>query len=414
MTNINSGSHRQNRLFPAGSCPIDVNTNLLKRGRILLQETQAGRIFLGFGRRDVLIKQITEAELIAKQYNENQSRDQNGRWTTGGAQSVNANVGVAMFGGTASGSTELGISILGDLPKARTIFGALGTAATAALEAFGATFATGAAVFAGAWFIPLGRSAVASGTLPGHPDLQYHYDGDEGHFSLYNSEKELLFSGTAGGDGLIRTQDGDVIGRRIDSTVLIDAGIIPDEETEAESSVRSQAEAQAIAATSDPSLCPVPLPDRPGFKSAASMLYQQYISSIVNPEHPMPLGLAPYYINPVTGKAVALDDCYQTDGTPVDAKGPGIARMVQNVKMAGFLTVSYRKQADRQIGAIPGRQIDWYVDEPGATEFFKKTFSDMPAINVVNVPMTAGKVFLSYYPSNSFVPASEKVVSNVL
>ncbi len=76
--------------------------------------------------------------------------------------------------------------------------------------------------------------------------------------------------------------------------------------------------------------------------------------------------------------------------------------MAQNKKMYSFLTMSYQKQAERQIGAVPGRKIDWYVDEPGATEFFKKIFAEpkFENINVVNVPMTSEKArdeFLSYY-----------------
>ncbi len=250
----------------------------------------------------MLIEQITEAEKLVKQYNKDENRDRDGKWTTGNdAQTSTVNAATATTGAIAIGtSSELGEGTLDNITPIRTIFGALGAASSEALAALGATFAAGAGVFTGAYFIPFGRSAVASGTLPGHPNLHYHYDGDEGHFSLYNADNELLFSGSAGGDGLIRTQDGDVIGRRVDGTVVLDSSIIPDDETETESSVQSQAPADTT--TSDPNLCPVPLPDRPGFKSSASQAYQSFISSIVNPEHPMPPGWLRTTLMPLQGE----------------------------------------------------------------------------------------------------------------
>jgi hypothetical protein len=296
-----------------------------------------------------------------------------------------------------SGLAGIKSAVANNIGRVGSIFGRLSATAITGLGEFVGTFAAGATAFLGAYIIPFGRSPVASGTLPGHPGLTYHYDGDMGHFSLYNSDKELLFTGTAGGDGLIRTTDGDVIGRRINGSVILDSSIIPESEDETDSPAQSRAQTQAMATTAPPSLCPAPLPDRPGFKSVRSIAYQEYISTLINPEHPIPPGFAVYFTNPDTGKSVAFDDCYHDTGDPTDAKGPGIARMVQNEKMAGFLSLSYRKQAERQINAAPGHRIDWYADEPGAADFFRRIFSDpkFSNINVINMPITAIKLFLT-------------------
>jgi hypothetical protein len=396
MSRIETNIEKSKIKSPSDTHPIDINTGLLKHHRILLQETQTASIFIGLGRREALVQEITKAEKLFKEYNNDENRDQNGRWTSGSGRAVSvAATATANEGIISVGLAGARTAVLNNLPTIGSIFGRLSLLASEALTGFAATFAAPAA-FLGAYFIPLGRSSVASGPLPGHPGLSYHYDGDEGHFSLYNSDKELLFTGTAGGDGLIRTIDGDVIGRRVDGSVVLDSNVIPDESaSEADSSAETQA--QAATATSQPNLCPEPLPDRPGFKSTRSMLYQQYISTIVNPEHPMPFGLAVYFTDPITGKTVAFDDCYHDVGDPTEAKGPGIARMVQNEKMARFLGMSFTKQAERQVDAAPGHRIDWYVDEPGAAEFFRKTFSTpkLANINVIDAPMTFGKLFLS-------------------
>jgi hypothetical protein len=390
MTNLEP--HRKCRL---NNYPIDINTGLLKQHHILLQETQGATIVIGFGRRDVLIRKVTDAEKVFKEYNENENRDWHGRWAL-------QNAGTATLVSPGEGALESGLSGIrnaatNNIGRLGSIFGRLSATTAEGLGDLVLTFAAGATAFLGAYIIPFGRSPVASGTLPGHPGLTYHYDGDIGHFALYNSNNELLFAGTAGGDGLIRTTDGDVIGRRINGSVILDSTLIPTEsEDEANTSGQTGAQTQAIATTAPPSLCPDPLPDRPGFKSLRSIAYQEYISTLINPEHPIPPGLAVYFTNPETGKSVAFDDCYHDTGDPTDAKGPGIARMVQNEKMAGFLSLSYRKQAERQINAAPSHRIDWYADEPGAADFFRKIFSDpkFANINVINMPMTMGKLFL--------------------
>jgi len=200
-----------------------------------------------------------------------------------------------------------------------------------------------------------------------------------GHFSLYNSDNELLFTGVTRGDGLIRTVDGDVIGRRVDGNIILDSSIIPlESDDEADTPAQTRAQAQTIATTAPPSLCPEPLPDRPGFKSVRSIAYQEYISTLINPEHPIPPRLAVYFTNPNTGQSVAFDDCYHHTGDPTDAKGPGIARMVQNEKMAAFLSISYTKQAERQL-VLPQVTVSTGMPMNRAPRTFSEEY--FPALN---------------------------------
>jgi len=70
--------------------------------------------------------------------------------------------------------------------------------------------------------------------------------------------------------------------------------------------------------------------------------------------------------------------------------------------MARFLSISFTKQAERQVGAAAGRPIDWYVDEPGAAAFFTKVFSlnpELSSINVLKRPMPTGKFLSSHHLS---------------
>ena len=203
--------------------PMDRNTGLVKRDRILIQATKVGPIFIGFGYRDVLCSQLTEAEELAKQYNEDEARDQNGQWTSGGGISQATSAAAALVP-AANPARGIG-DFIGKIPNYLSIFEKLGPQALAGLAELAATFAAPVA-FLGAYFFPFDRSAVASDTLPGHPDINYNYDSDTGHFTLYTNnsnidERQILFTG-AGADGLIRTEQGDVVGRRVDGSVIVD------------------------------------------------------------------------------------------------------------------------------------------------------------------------------------------------
>ncbi len=79
--------------------------------------------------------------------------------------------------------------------------------------------------------------------------------------------------------------------------------------------------------------------------------------------------------NPTTGKNVAFDDCRESDGTMIEAKGPGYAGLVKS----GFLAEKiwnedWSLQADRQLAAAGSRDIEWFFAEPEAAEKAREWF----------------------------------------
>jgi len=140
MSDLNPPSLRSKTKYRPRSYPIEVNTGLLKRDRILLQETQVASIFIGLGRRDSLIAAITRAESLAKQYNPDEARDQRGRWTSGSAASIS-------IASTDEGLLETGLdgirnTLENNLPKIGSIFGRVLSATTdLALSRLATTFA---------------------------------------------------------------------------------------------------------------------------------------------------------------------------------------------------------------------------------------------------------------------------------
>jgi hypothetical protein len=379
---------------------VDVNIGVIKRDRVLIQDTSTAQLYVGFGCRTALLKQLADDEAILKAgYDPAQTRDSDGRWSKnpGSAKPAkNSDVKPSVDNRlrTAVAPISMGEPLL-SRPLGGLFSATLGRLSLAALERLALTFAAGITVFLGAYFVSFKESPVLYGTLPDHPDINYHYDDDTGRFSLSTDDDGVVFEGRAGADGLIRTDSGDIIGRRLGDTVVIDSSILPLEEVDGDAESRTNT--AAIAATSadkvDPNLCPDPEPDVGGYKSPRSMAYQQYINLLVNPVHPISPGLAVYYFNPVTGRYVSIDDCDQQSGDPAEAKGPGIARMIKNQKMQGFLTPRFRNQANRQLDATGGRPITWYADEPETTEYFRKIFSEprYSRITVVNAPMPLGK-----------------------
>jgi len=114
----------------------------------------------------------------------------------------------------------------------------------------------------------------------------------------------------------------------------------------------------------------------------------------VNPEHPIPPGFAVYYFNPVTGRYVALDDCDQSNGDPVEAKGYGFAKMLKNPIVQQFLGPRFLSQANRQVDASDGRNIRWYAAEPETADYLRRLFSTpkLSKIQVINLPAPMLKI----------------------
>ena len=101
---------------------------------------------------------------------------------------------------------------------------------------------------------------------------------------------------------------------------------------------------------------------------------------------PLPPGLAVSLPDPVTGKRVAYDDCRESDGTMIEAKGPGFANMLRSRYFSNFvIPARWERQAARQVGASGGRDVDWFLAEPEAANFARKIFFDSAQLRRIKV-----------------------------
>lgn len=93
---------------------------------------------------------------------------------------------------------------------------------------------------------------------------------------------------------------------------------------------------------------------------------------------------------------VMFDGCRESDGTMLDAKGPGYegpmrgpdARMENYTGSQGIMT-----QAKAQWEAAAGRQIEWHFAAQSVADYFRQKFSDngWSNITVLYTPYSGGK-----------------------
>ena len=78
----------------------------------------------------------------------------------------------------------------------------------------------------------------------------------------------------------------------------------------------------------------------------------------------------------LTGKPVVFDDCRESDGTMIEAKGPGYAERLANTFMAKSLADEWAEQATRQLQASGDRGLEWYFAEEDAAAWARQVFED--------------------------------------
>ena len=93
--------------------------------------------------------------------------------------------------------------------------------------------------------------------------------------------------------------------------------------------------------------------------SERALLYQEQISALNNPRRPLSRGEAVSLMNPLTGERVAFDDCRQSDGTMIEAKGPGFADQMKYAYFDGGIVAGWEKQARTQVDAAGERGVAW-------------------------------------------------------
>lgn len=234
--------------------------------------------------------------------------------------------------------------------------------------------------FFGTLFIPSNRGTVSSDKFDGMPGVSYRYDRDTGILQVTSRAGDaanIVTTAHIGVDGRFRDGSGNPIGRALPGgSVIIDPAALPGYASAAAVAPGSRAAAQAQTdAADEPKLCPDPTPDHPGAREK-DIAYQQYISTLIN-GRALSAGLAVKLVNPATGNDVFFDDCRDVDGTMIEAKGTGYAKMLANGPDSfPWLGVEQKmlKQADRQLQAAGSHTIEWYFAEPEIAEYMREKF----------------------------------------
>lgn len=177
-------------------------------------------------------------------------------------------------------------------------------------------------------------------------------------------------------DGILaETDTGLPIARMVGGSLVFDADSLPE----------SAAGAGARSERDEPKLCPDPGPDVPHGASERAMLYQEQISALNNPQRPLSRGDAVSLMNPLTGKNVVFDDCRESDGTMIEAKGPGFAQQMNYPYFDKSIVPGWEEQARTHVAAAGGRDVAWFFAEPEAADRARKLFENDDELHKIKV-----------------------------
>jgi hypothetical protein len=364
--------------------------------------TKSNATFASSGDRFLRRLGAAAAALAKAGFDPGQVRDDHGRWTGEGEGG-----GGAAVASTASLLADSVIAAPELVPALRALgarvlseAAAIGTGAAEAAGTAPVAAISAAVAFLGVLFIPTNSSVVSEDTVPNAPDLGYRFDRDAGILTLTRTNadgsKDILFYGKPGPDGLFRDKDGNVIGNDLGGSVVVDPDAVPGYQSRTKDKDRARsgvaARAEAVADTAEPKLCPDPSEDKPGSKSPGAIAYQMYVGIVVNGE-PLPPGLAIKVTKP-DGDPVYLDDCRQTTGSLIEAKGKGYADLLHE---GGFLwSQTLRKmfkQADDQLKSAQGRPIKWHFAEKEVADYVRPIFAmRYPGIAMFYTPPPPGLI----------------------
>ena len=217
-----------------------------------------------------------------------------------------------------------GVAATGDAAVEGTILGSLGADALAGLGAVAAGFA-GAVAALGLIFIPSPNGGLFSqGAVPGERGLNYQINHDEGTLRITRTGKTVAAARLERRP--LSRREGRPIARAAGDSIVIDpdalhAAIKAKESDEA--GVKIGAEASTEARREEPKLCPAPAPQSIAGRRLFDIQYEQFVRSVVNPQRQpqLPPTLTFGLTNPETGRIVDYDDCRESDGAMIEAKG---------------------------------------------------------------------------------------------
>ena len=188
-------------------------------------ETRAQNIKRGRDALGLDLARVIAAVELSKDYDPDQARDEQGRWTAEGAAAGIAASAALMYGSAAyaEGLQQIGAQVLGAAAEALPgVAVAVGDAAAAAVAPVAAFFGT--------LFFST-RNVTLDGTLPDAPDFSYHFDQEAGHLTITrkfdDGLSETVFDGQYGADRVFRDKNGNAIGRYLGDSVAIDADAVP-------------------------------------------------------------------------------------------------------------------------------------------------------------------------------------------
>ena len=240
----------------------------------------------------------------------------------------------------------------------------------------------------GTLFVPTPNSTSTSGPLPGGDRLTYDYNRDEGVLRLRDANGNIVAGGPRDRSGIFHDADtGVAIGRDIGGALVFDQAAMVQATDEAGVVPRAKADAETDE-ESEPKLCPEATPEPNNRASERAKAYQMQISALVNPQRPLPYGLAVAFFDPKTGKWVRVDDCDEQDGALIEAKGPGFARNLRYERFRYSYTKRFRNQAATQVQAAGARLLRWYFAEPETAKFARDLFAgdrDLQKIQIFHV-----------------------------
>jgi hypothetical protein len=313
------------------------------------------------GLNDPHLSRLALLAALSKGYSEDEPRDERGRWTDGAA-----GAGAAGLLAPAPKST----SFLAPLARATLV--ALNALADSALAAAAVT-AAGVAVVFGIIFIPTNRSTIPEGTLPERPDVSFNFDQETGVLTLYQRTEggqKIIFAGRPDRDGVFRDDDGNAVARRLDNSVLVDPDALPGGGSPKEKD--------------EPKLCPAPTEENIEGRKDRSLRYQRQITGLRD-------GLDVKLPDPVEGGLVSFDGCRQSDGTMLEAKGPGYAEHLEG----GYPAVwkGFEDKINRQVelqsrsAAASGRNVEWHFAEKEVADYFRPIWANKyPNVIVIYTP----------------------------
>ncbi len=343
------------------------------------------------------LARVMAAVELAKDYDPEQPRNEQGRWTNNGAD-AGAIGALAVTAGSVAAADVASAFANPNAVQALKQIGIRAMAAAAAVLPEGAVVAGaavgGAALAFRTLFIPANKELISSGTLPDAPDFAYRFDQGAGHLTVTREHddgtSERVFDGRPDAQGVFRDEDGNAVGRFLGDSVALDADVVRGYEArrKSDSAAQAGAAAQSIAiAQTEPKLCPDPTVESIAGRKLPALLYQSQISGL-------PPGVDFRLINPESGNPVSFDACWpEKAGEMGEAKGPNYFKFMIDPDhwYKWYQGVGQIKdQMARQARAAGDRQVEWHFAEQAPAEYFRQY--------VAANPVTLSNIHVFYTP----------------